>query len=141
MVYYYFNSSSIPWINNYPEIKGEKMAIKTSKDVLEEIKEARQHLESVTMILDGAQAHFIIESLAKGLEIIACTFVEVLQIPPSQWNDEYGNRSDTIEASRELGLTAISAIKVVVEALPDEIKLLKVELGPLAKIEKIFKEN
>lgn len=117
------------------------MAIKTAKEVLKEIEEARQHLESLTMVLDGAQAKFIVESMLMGLQATALAYVETRGQDSFEWNNEYGSRSEVCETSRELGLTAISAIRTFVEALPNELTLMNVNLIPLTQIEEIFEKG
>jgi hypothetical protein len=115
------------------------MVFKTAAEILEEMVEARKHMESMTIVLDGAEAHFIIESMADSLQKIALSFIEINNTNDSSWNDpEYGSRSEAIEVARELGLTAVSAMKTFVGSLPDEINSFKVQLEPLDTIAKMF---
>ena len=115
------------------------MIDKSAKEVLEEIEEARTHIEPVNMVLDGAQAHFIIEAMADGLQTVVLSFVKAREA--KEWNDSWGSQADVIESSRELGLTAISAVKTFVESLPDELNTLKVNVAPLDRVQQILLEN
>jgi hypothetical protein len=113
----------------------------TAKEVLQQIEEARQEFGSITMILDGAQVHFVAETILEGLKTTALTLLSAKGANPITWNDRnYGTIPETIKAYKELGLTGITVLKTLLEALPDNLKLSdSLSMQQLDTVENIFR--
>ena len=113
----------------------------TAKEVLQQIEEARQEFGSITMILDGAQVHFVVETIIEGLKTTALTLLSAKEANPITWNDRnYGTIPETIKVCKELGLTGITVLKTLLEALPDNLKLSdSLGMQQLDTVENIFR--
>jgi len=99
------------------------MVEKTATEVMQEIKEARQHFGTVNMIIDAAQVHFVLESLLESVKSLAIALIGAKTSNPVNWGDsQYGTPEEVFKVSKELGLTGFSLLKTFLEALPDSIK-------------------
>lgn len=114
---------------------------KSAVEVLEELKEARQHKEDLTITVDGAEVHMIVESLLENLESNVLWFLDTKGTNPDKWESDFGTQSEVLETSREIGLTILSVAKNFIGALPQGLNLAKVDANLFPTIEKILTEN
>ena len=119
------------------------MKIKSAREIIQEIEATRQQIGSVSMVLDGAQVHYMFESMIESLKTIAELLSVSKETDPSNWNDAYGDQEDSLESAYELGLTAISTIKMFAAALPNNLRDFDEAITPekLDFIESYFKKN
>ena len=119
------------------------MEMRSAKEIIKEIEATRQQIGSVSMIIDGAQVHYVIESIVESLQVIVELFMITKNTEPNDWDNEFGSQADSLKTARELGFTAISTIKTFISALPDNLKDFDKKLTPdkFDVIESFFKEN
>lgn len=117
---------------------------KTAKEVIEAINKTRQQIGTISMALDGAQTHFILESLVVSLKTVAELLYTCKDTDPDDWDSSiYGSQADSLKSALELGRTAISSIKTFVYALPDNLRDYDSSITPelLDTIENYFMEH
>lgn len=117
------------------------MEIRSPEEILQEIEETRQQIGTVSMILDGAQVHVIIEGLVEALKVIAELLIVSKNTESDEWPAAAGSQENSIKSARELGFTTISTIKIFMEALPDNLRDFDKKITPdtLNLIENFFK--
>jgi hypothetical protein len=117
--------------------------IRSAEAILQEVESTRQQIGSLTMLVDGAQVHFMMESLVEALKVCAELYVICKNTPADEWNNNIGSQADNLKTARELCLTGLSTIKTYVEALPDNLKDFDKNITPdkLDAIETLFKEG
>jgi hypothetical protein len=103
---------------------------KTANEIIAEIESTREQIGTASMILDGAQVHFIVESMVISLQTIAELLAMTKITDSDSWDNEYGTQEETLKSAKELGLTAISTIKTFVAALPQNLKDFDKKITP-----------
>jgi hypothetical protein len=68
----------------------------------------------------------MVETLLEGLKTAATTFATFKPANSSRFTnyvpDDYGTPEDAFQVSKELGLTGVTTLKIVFDALPDNLK-------------------
>jgi len=119
------------------------MEIRSAKDILQEVEETRKQIGTVSMIIDGAQVHVIVESLIEALKVIAELLIVSKNTESNEWPAEFGSQEDSVKSAHELGFTTISTIRTFMEALPDNLRDFDKKITPetLDLIENFFRRN
>src|ERR1017187_3358307 len=116
------------------------MEMRSAKEIMQEIEETRKQIGTVSMFLDGAQVHVMIESLVEALKVVAELLIVSKNTEPDDWPDTFGSQEDSVKSARELGFTTISTIKIFMEALPENLRDFDKKITPdsLNLIESFF---
>jgi hypothetical protein len=123
--------------------KGEHMSSKDAIEIFQEIRKFRQRVGTISMVMDEAQAKFILDSMLQALQ----TFLDLFKVSritdPSIWPDDaFGSQPDSLTVSYELAITAIATVRMFIEAIPQDFELVSKHniLNRMNSVEQTLKE-